>query len=65
MLKAEDLSYFSKMAWQTFAEKNYKNHLRSNNYEVCTAVAHCFLNILDDIGLENINLSANLFQAIF
>jgi hypothetical protein len=37
--------------------KSYKNHLRSNNYEVCTAVAHCFPNILDAIVLENINLS--------
>jgi hypothetical protein len=40
-----------------FAEKNYKNHLRSNNFEVSTAVAHCFSNILDAIVLENINLS--------
>jgi hypothetical protein len=37
--------------------KNYKNHLGSYNYEVCTAVAHCFPNILDAIVLENINLS--------
>jgi hypothetical protein len=37
--------------------KNYKNHLRSNNFEVCTAVAHCFPNILDVIVLENINWS--------
>jgi hypothetical protein len=34
--------------------KNDKNYLRSNNYEVCTAVAHCFPNILDAIVLENI-----------
>jgi hypothetical protein len=33
--------------------KKYKNHLRSNNYKVCTAVP----NILDAIVLENINLS--------
>jgi hypothetical protein len=26
-------------------------------YEVCTAVAHCFPNILDAVVLENINLS--------
>jgi hypothetical protein len=38
-------------------KKNYKNNLRSNNYEVCTAVAHCFQNILVAIVLENINLS--------
>jgi hypothetical protein len=34
--------------------KNYKNHLKSNNYEVCTAVACCFPNILDVMVLENI-----------
>jgi hypothetical protein len=39
------------------AEKNYKNHLSSNNYEVCTDVARCFPNILDIMVLENINLS--------
>jgi hypothetical protein len=44
------------MALKNF-KKKYKNHLRSNNYEVCTAVAHCFPNILDVIALENINLS--------
>jgi hypothetical protein len=37
--------------------KNYKNHLRINNYEVCTAVALCFPNILDSMVLKNINLS--------
>jgi hypothetical protein len=30
---------------------------KSNYYEVWTAVAHCFQNILDAIVLENINLS--------
>jgi hypothetical protein len=40
-------------------KKNYKNHPRSNNFEVhvCTAVAHCFPNILNVMVLENINLS--------
>jgi hypothetical protein len=38
-------------------EKTTKNHLRSNDYEVDTAVARCFPNILDVIVLENINLS--------
>jgi hypothetical protein len=33
--------------------KNYKNHLRRNNYEVCTAVARSFPNILDVMVLEN------------
>jgi hypothetical protein len=38
-------------------QKNYKIHLRRNNYEECTAVARCFPNILDVIVFENINLS--------
>jgi hypothetical protein len=46
-----------------FAEKNYKNHLRSNNYEVCIAVALCFPNILDILVLENINLSSDRNRA--
>jgi hypothetical protein len=36
---------------------------RSNNYEVCTAVALCFLNILDVMVLENINLSSDRNRA--
>jgi hypothetical protein len=36
--------------------KNYQNHLRSNNYEVCTAVALCFPNILGVMVLKNVNL---------
>jgi hypothetical protein len=40
-------------------KKPYKNNLRSNNYEVCTAVALCFPNILDDMVIENINLSSD------
>jgi hypothetical protein len=32
------------------AEKNYKNNPQSNNYEVCTAVALCFPNILARYG---------------
>ena len=43
--------------------KNYKNHLRSNNnYEICTAAAHCFPNILGAIMaivLEHLYLSEN------
>jgi hypothetical protein len=42
--------------------KNYKNHLRRNDFEVlvhvctavCTAVAPCFPNILDVMAFENI-----------
>jgi hypothetical protein len=44
-------------------KKNYKNHLRSNDYEVCTAVALCISNILDVLVLENINLSSNRNRA--
>jgi hypothetical protein len=44
------------MAWTKFAEKTIKIiSVRKNNYEVCTAVAHCFPNILDVIVLEIIN----------
>jgi hypothetical protein len=43
------------MASKNFAEKNYKNHLRRNNYEVCTAVARCSPDILGVIILENMN----------
>jgi hypothetical protein len=46
-----------KMARNKICRKNCKKHLRSNKYEVCTAVAHCFPNILNAIVLENINLS--------
>jgi hypothetical protein len=45
------------MAWKKFAEKNYPNHLKSYNYELCRAVALCFPNILGVMALENINLS--------
>jgi hypothetical protein len=37
--------------------RKYKNHVRSHNYEVCTAVARCFPNILDAMVLENIKMS--------
>jgi hypothetical protein len=45
------------MAWKHFAEKNYENHLRSINHEVCTAAARSPPNILDALVLENIILS--------
>jgi hypothetical protein len=55
--------YLISQKWiEKVSRKHYKNHLRSNNYEVCTAVAHCFLNILDAIGLENINLSEDKIE---
>jgi hypothetical protein len=53
----------SKNGLEKFGRKNYKNHLRSNNYVVCTAVALCFPNILDIMVLENINLSSDRNRA--
>jgi hypothetical protein len=38
---------FLKNGLKKICRKNYKNYLRSNNYEVCTAVALCFQNIFD------------------
>jgi hypothetical protein len=48
---------FLKNGLKNICRKNYKNHLRSNNHEICTAVALSFQNIFDAIVLENINLS--------
>jgi hypothetical protein len=56
MVYKYNLSYFSKNGLKKNRRKNYKHHLRSKNYEVCTAVARCFPNILDVIVLENVNL---------
>jgi hypothetical protein len=50
---------FIKNGLRTKLQKNTKNHFKSNNYEVCTAVAPCFPNILDVIVLENVNLSSD------
>jgi hypothetical protein len=49
---------FPKNGLKKITDKNYKNHLRSNDYEVCTAVARCLPNILDVMVLENIKLSS-------
>jgi hypothetical protein len=57
------IKYFSKNSLEKIGRKNYKNHLRNNNYEVCTAVALCFSNILDVMILENINLSSDRKRA--
>jgi hypothetical protein len=54
MLKGIGSILFLKNGLKIFCRKNYKNHLRRNNYEECTAVACCFPNILDVIVLENI-----------
>jgi hypothetical protein len=49
-----------KIGWKKFAEKkknnqqNNQNHLKSNNYDICTAAALCNLNILDVMVFENI-----------
>jgi hypothetical protein len=48
---------FLKNGLKKNCRKNYQNHLRSNNYEVCTAVALYFPNILSVMVLENVNLS--------
>jgi hypothetical protein len=50
---------FLKNGLKKNCRKNYKNHLRSNNYEVCTAVALCFPNILDLMVIENTHLSSD------
>jgi hypothetical protein len=44
-------------------QKNYQNHLRSNNYKVCTAVALRFPNILGVMVIENVNLSEDRNRA--
>jgi hypothetical protein len=51
---------FLKHGLKKFCRKNYRNHLRRNNYEVCTAVARRFPNILDVIVLENIKISLQI-----
>jgi hypothetical protein len=48
-----NLKQISKMACKRLQKKKYKNNLKSNNYEVCAAVARCFPNILDVMVLEN------------
>jgi hypothetical protein len=52
---------FLKNSLKKFCRKNYKNHLKRNDFEihvhVFTAVARCFPNILDVMVFENINLS--------
>jgi hypothetical protein len=58
MLKGIGSTLFLRNGLKKIFNKNYKNHLRSNNYEVCTAVALCFPNILDIMALENVNLSS-------
>jgi hypothetical protein len=54
---------FLKNSLKTFCRKNYENHLRSNNYEVCTAVALCFPNILGVMVIQNINVSSDRNRA--
>jgi hypothetical protein len=46
---------------EKICRKNYKNHFRGNNYEVCTAAARCFPNTcsLEVMVLENVNLSSD------
>jgi hypothetical protein len=54
---------FLKNGLKKICRKNYKNHLRIHNYEVCTAVELCFPNILDIMVLENIKLSSDRNRA--
>jgi hypothetical protein len=54
MFKGIGSILFLKNGWKKICRKKQKPSQRSNNYEVCTAVAHCFPNILDAIVLENI-----------
>jgi hypothetical protein len=55
-LKGIGFILFLKNGLKKLQKKTIKNHLKSNNYEVCIAVAHCFPNILDAIVLENIKV---------
>jgi hypothetical protein len=55
--KAIGSIFILKNGLKKICRKIYINHLRSNNYEVCTDVARCFPSILDAVVLENINLS--------
>jgi hypothetical protein len=50
--------FLKKNGLKKICRKNYKNNPRSNIYE-CTAAVHCFQNILDDMVLENVNLSSD------
>jgi hypothetical protein len=50
---------FLKNGLRKVCRKNYKNHLRSNNYKVYRAVARCFPDILDVMTLDNVNLSSD------
>jgi hypothetical protein len=43
---------FLKNGLKKIAEK-YQNHLRSNNYDVCTVVAYQIPNILNVVALKN------------
>jgi hypothetical protein len=44
------------------AEKNNQNHFRSNNDEVCKAVACYFPNDLDVMAFETVNLSSDKIE---
>jgi hypothetical protein len=44
LLKGIGSILFLNNGFKNICRKNYENHLKSNNYEVCTAVALCFSN---------------------
>jgi hypothetical protein len=50
------------MAFSKMQKKNYEYHFRSNNYEVCTAVARFFPNNLDVMVPENVKSSDKIGQ---
>jgi hypothetical protein len=51
----ESILFLKNGLGKKISRKNYKNHLRSDNYEA--AVTLCFPNILSVMVLENVNLS--------
>jgi hypothetical protein len=54
---------FLKNGLKKIYRKYSKNHPRSDNYEICTAAALCFPNIIDVMVLENKNLSSDRNRA--
>jgi hypothetical protein len=59
MVKGIGFIFFLKNGLKKICRKNYQNHLRSNNYEVNTAVALFLPNNLGVMVLENVNLSSD------
>jgi hypothetical protein len=49
-------AFVLKNGLKNICRKKYEKHLRSNNHELCTAVALCFQNILHIMVLQHVNL---------